>query len=78
MSELVEAFLEVGAERGTKRIGPLFGPSPRSPQVNEGERSVVSMRDIGRAARVFKWSGQLRTGETCGALLSGGSRVTPG
>ena len=24
-------------------------------QVNEGERSVVSMRDIGRAARVFKW-----------------------
>ena len=24
-------------------------------EVNEGERSVVSMRDIGRAARVFKW-----------------------
>ena len=26
-----------------------------SRQVNEGERSVVSMRDVGRAARVFKW-----------------------
>eukprot|EP00930_Biecheleria_cincta_P035478 TRINITY_DN24399_c0_g1_i1.p1 TRINITY_DN24399_c0_g1~~TRINITY_DN24399_c0_g1_i1.p1 ORF type:complete len:4764 (+),score=1067.82 TRINITY_DN24399_c0_g1_i1:48-14339(+) len=24
-------------------------------EVNEGERSVVSMRDIGRAGRVFKW-----------------------
>jgi hypothetical protein len=32
-------------------LGPFFFAG----QVNEGERSVVSMRDIGRAARVFKW-----------------------
>ena len=36
-------------------VGTLVGTILFAGQVNEGERSVVSMRDIGRAARVFKW-----------------------
>ncbi|CAK9096351.1 E3 ubiquitin-protein ligase rnf213-alpha (Mysterin-A) (Mysterin-alpha) (RING finger protein 213-A) (RING finger protein 213-alpha) (RING-type E3 ubiquitin transferase rnf213-alpha) [Durusdinium trenchii] len=52
----INAFCELLCQsQNYVREAESMGTEMEASTVNEGERSVVSMRDIGRAARVFKW-----------------------